>query len=69
MAVIAGVTAALREFSCCRRPVSERRFRCSAGHIAPSNIVGERGDRHGSRNILRAGGPLYVISALGCVLT
>jgi hypothetical protein len=67
-AVIAGVATALREFFRSRPPISERRFRCAAGHIARSDIVGERGDRHGSRNILRVVGLLYVISALGCSL-
>jgi sugar porter (SP) family MFS transporter len=68
-AVIAGITHALREiFSL--SPVSLGAAVSSAlwGTLLGALIAGRLGDRHGSRNMLRLVGLLYLVSALGSAL-
>jgi sugar porter (SP) family MFS transporter len=68
-AVIAGITHALREtFSLSPATLGAAVASALWGTLAGALIAGVPGDRHGSRNMLRVIGALYVISALGCAL-
>jgi sugar porter (SP) family MFS transporter len=68
-AVIAGITHALREtFSLSPAMLGAAVSSVLWGTLVGALIAGVPGDRHGSRNILRVIGALYLMSALGCAL-
>jgi sugar porter (SP) family MFS transporter len=66
-AVIAGITHALREiFSLSPAALGAAVSSALWGTLLGALVAGKPGDRHGSRNMLRVVGLLYVFSALGC---
>jgi sugar porter (SP) family MFS transporter len=68
-AVIAGITHALRElFSLSPAGLGAAVSSALWGTLFGALLIGQPGDRYGSRDMLRVIGLLYVISALGCAL-
>ena len=68
-AVISGITHALREiFSLSPASLGVAVSSALWGTLVGALVVGQPGDRYGSRDVLRVIGLLYVISAVGCAL-
>lgn len=68
-AVIAGVTTALKgEFALSEVWLGFTVSSALWGTLIGALFIGSLGDRHGSRNVLRALAFLYVVTALGCAM-